>query len=79
MIRIAPCAPICQSGEMRRKERNEPASVRVSAPMTAPMGETRPPVNSPPPEDDAGDRQQRVAQRDIGIGRSGQADEGDAG
>src|SRR5690606_637163 len=48
-IRIPPCAPICQSGEMRMKERNEPARVSVSAPMTAPMGETRPPTNSPPP------------------------------
>src|SRR5690606_33235557 len=49
MIRIAPCAPICQSGGILRKLRNEPARVSVSAPMTAPMGETRPPTNSPPP------------------------------
>ncbi len=48
-IRIAPCAPICQSGESRRNVRNDAASVSVSAPITAPTAETRPPVNSPPP------------------------------
>src|SRR5690606_12797199 len=41
MTRIAPCAPICQSGEMRRKERKEPARASVSAPITAPTGDTR--------------------------------------
>src|SRR5690606_36948139 len=49
MIRIAPWAPICQSGDILRKLRKDAASVSVSAPITAPMGETRPPTNSPPP------------------------------
>ncbi len=31
------------------KLRREPASVSVSAPITAPIGDTRPPTNSPPP------------------------------
>ncbi len=48
-ISTAPWAPICQSGEMRMKMRNEPVRVSVTAPITAPMGETRPPTNSPPP------------------------------
>jgi hypothetical protein len=42
-IRIAPCAPICQSGDSRRNDRNDPASVSVSAPTTAPTADTRPP------------------------------------
>ncbi len=79
MMRIAPCAPICQSGEMRRKDRNEPASVSVSAPITAPIGRDAAADELAATEDHAGDRQQRVAQRDISIGRGGQADEGDAG
>src|SRR5208283_3249583 len=49
IMRIAPCAPTCQSGETRMKLSNEPARVRVNAPITAPIGETRPPTNSPPP------------------------------
>ena len=48
-MRMKPCMPTCQSGAMRRKVRNEAASVIVSAPITAPTGETRPPENSPPP------------------------------
>src|ERR1700758_3684647 len=49
IIRMAPSAPTCQSGEMRIKFNSVPASVRVRAPITAPIGETRPPTNSPPP------------------------------
>src|ERR1700749_3274972 len=32
-----------------KDKRGDAARVSVSAPITAPMGETRPPVNSPPP------------------------------
>src|ERR1700747_358896 len=49
MMRMAPSAPTCQSGEIRIKLRSVPARVRVSAPITAPIGDTRPPTNSPPP------------------------------
>ena len=50
MIRMAPLAPTCQSGGMCMKVRSgEAASASVSAPITAPIGETRPPTNSPPP------------------------------
>src|SRR3984893_14577234 len=48
MIRIPPCAPTCQSGEILMKLSRDPASVSVKAPITAPIGETRPPTNSPP-------------------------------
>src|SRR5262249_50213728 len=50
MIRIAPLAPTCQSGGMcMNVSRGEAASASVSAPITAPIGDTRPPTNSPPP------------------------------
>lgn len=49
MMRTAPWAPICQSGEIRRKIRKAPASASVGAPTTAPMGVILPPMNSPPP------------------------------
>src|SRR5262249_27283574 len=50
MIRMAPLAPTCQSGGICMKvSSGEAASARVSAPMTAPIGDTRPPTNSPPP------------------------------
>ncbi len=49
-IRMAPLAATCQSGGMCMKvSSGEAASASVSAPITAPIGETRPPTNSPPP------------------------------
>ena len=46
----APSAPTCQSGGIRMKPSScVEASVSVSEPITAPIGETIPPTNSPPP------------------------------
>ena len=50
MIRIAPLAATCQSGGMRMKVSSGEAAIAiVSAPSTAPIGDTFPPTNSPPP------------------------------
>ena len=75
MIRIAPCAPICQSGGMRRKERKEPASVRVMRADHGTDGRDPPADELAAAEDHAGDREQRVAQRDVGVGRGGEPDQ----
>ena len=75
MIKTAPCAPICQSGEIRRKDRNDAVSVSVIAPRTAPTGEIRPPTNSPPPRINPCNGKQGVAQRNVGIRRCRQPDQ----
>ncbi len=45
------------------------------APITAPTGETRPPTKLAAAEDDAGDREQRVALGDVGLRRGGEPDQ----
>src|SRR5262249_59538376 len=50
MIRMAPLAPTCQSGGICMKVKSgEAARASVSAPITAPIGDTRPPTKTPPP------------------------------
>ncbi len=80
MIRMAPFAPTCQSGEMCMKVRSgEAASASVSAPMTAPIGRDAPADEFAAAEDDAGDREKRVAAADIRVGGGGDADQRQAG
>ena len=50
MLTITQFAATCQSGGMCMNVKSDPAaSASVKAPITAPMGDTRPPTNSPPP------------------------------
>ena len=75
MIRIAPCAPICQSGGMRRKVEERAGSVSVIAPMHRADRRDAAADELAAAEDHAGDREQRVALGDVGVGRGGEADQ----
>src|SRR5699024_5167663 len=48
-MRIAPCTASCQSVETLKNDIKAPVSNMMSAPTTAPTGDTMPPKNSPPP------------------------------
>ena len=78
-ISTAPCAPICQSGEMRMKIRNEP--VRVSVTRADHRADRRDAAADElaAAQDHAGDRQQRVAVGDMGVRRGGEADQAEPG
>ena len=80
MMRMAPLAPTCQSGGMCMKvSSGEAASASVSAPMHRADRRDAAADELAAAEDDAGDRQQRVAIADIGVGRGGDADQRHAG
>lgn len=78
-MRIAPCAPICQSGgilrnvrQRRRQRQGEGADDRTDR-RDAAADEIA------APEDDPGDGEEGVAVGDVGLRRRGEADEGEAG